>query len=113
MDTNKPTGGMKGDEATNRIDLPSTVVSHDSSTHMTSSTIPIVAKRQPKKNLKVVTAFATVGVGIQGLFFSDYDIQGHEGEEHVFSNVQRDTRKWIDRNIYRIDLEDKNSKPEK
>jgi hypothetical protein len=51
-----------------------------------------------------VTAFATAGVGIQAMFFSDYDIQGYEGQDHIFSHIQKDTRTWIDRNIYGIDL---------
>jgi hypothetical protein len=56
---------------------------------------------------KVFTAFATAGAGIQAMFFSDYDIQGFEGQEHIFSHVQRDMRDFVDRNIYGIELPNK------
>jgi hypothetical protein len=56
---------------------------------------------------KVFTAFATAGAGIQAMFFSDYDIQGFEGQEHIFSHVQRDMRDFVDRNIYGIELPQK------
>ena len=52
---------------------------------------------------KLFTAVATVGVGIQAMFFSDYDIEGFEGQEHIFTNIQKDTRKWVDQNVYGID----------
>jgi hypothetical protein len=50
-----------------------------------------------------LTAVATVGVGIQAMFFSDYHVDGFEGKDHVFTNIQKDTRMWIDKNIYGID----------
>jgi hypothetical protein len=59
---------------------------------------------------KVVAYVAAAGAGIHAMFFSDYDIQGFENQEHVFSNVQKDTRHWIDRNIYGI--EQTKSKPD-
>ena len=52
-----------------------------------------------------MTAVATVGVGVQAMFFSDYHIDGFEGQDHVFTDVQRDARHWIDRNIYGIDVD--------
>ena len=36
------------------------------------------------------------------MFFSDYDIDGFEGQDHVFTQLQKDTRQWIDQNIYGI-----------
>lgn len=54
---------------------------------------------------KVFTAFATAGVGIQSVFFSNFDeIQGFEGKEHIFTHVQRDMRDWVDKTIYGIDI---------
>ena len=38
------------------------------------------------------------------MFFSDYDIQGFEGQEHVFTHVQKDARQWVDRIVYGIDM---------
>lgn len=52
---------------------------------------------------KLFTAVATVGVGVQAMFFSDYDIDGFEGQDHIFTGLQKDTRNWIDQNIYGID----------
>jgi hypothetical protein len=59
---------------------------------------------------KVFTAFATAGVAIQAIFFSDYHVEGFEDKEHVFSHVQRDAREWVDRTIYGIDLKPKPAK---
>ena len=56
------------------------------------------------------TAFATAGVGIQAMFFSDYDIQGFEGQEHVFTHVQKDAGQWVDRIIYGIDINAQSTK---
>ncbi len=54
---------------------------------------------------KLLTAVATVGVGIQSIFFSNYDhVEGFEGKEHIFSHLQADMRDWIDRNVYNIDI---------
>ena len=62
---------------------------------------------------KVFTMFATAGAGIQAVFFSDYDVKGFEGKEHVFTHVQREAREWVDRTIYGIDLKSKKpSKPD-
>lgn len=52
---------------------------------------------------KVFTGFATVGVGINAVFFSDYEIQGYENQPHVFTNIQKEAREWIDRTIFQID----------
>lgn len=54
-------------------------------------------------NRKVFTGFATVGVGINAVFFSDYEIQGYENQPHVFTNIQKEAREWIDRTIFQID----------
>jgi hypothetical protein len=35
---------------------------------------------------------ATVGVGFQALFFSDYNIGGFEGTDHILKDVQKDAR---------------------
>ncbi len=52
---------------------------------------------------KVLTTVSCIGIAIQGVFFTDYEIEGMEGREHVFSGVQRDARTFIDRNVYGID----------
>jgi hypothetical protein len=49
------------------------------------------------------TAVATVGVGIQAMFFSSYEIDGFEGKDHIFTSIQKDTSRWIDHHIYGID----------
>lgn len=59
---------------------------------------------------KVFTGFATVGVGINAVFFSDYEIQGYENQPHVFTNIQKDAREWIDRTIFQIDTTSTNNK---
>jgi hypothetical protein len=51
---------------------------------------------------KLFTAVATFGVGVQAMFFSSYDIEGFEGQEHIFTHLQKDTRHWMDQNIYGI-----------
>jgi hypothetical protein len=61
------------------------------------------------KYRKVVTYIAAAGAGIQAMFFSDYDVQGFENQEHIFSNAQTDMRNWIDRTIYGLDSQ--NTKP--
>ncbi|KAG7356687.1 hypothetical protein IV203_001373 [Nitzschia inconspicua] len=58
---------------------------------------------QAQRSLKLFTAIATVGVGVQAIFLSDYNIEGYQGKEHIFTNLQQDTRRWIDHNIYGID----------
>jgi hypothetical protein len=58
---------------------------------------------QAARTLKLFTAVATVGVGIQAMFFSEYNIDGFEGKDHIFTDVQKDARNWIDQNIYGID----------
>lgn len=52
---------------------------------------------------KVVTAISCVGITIQGVFFAEYNIDGFEGQDHVFSAVQREARAFVDRTIYGID----------
>jgi hypothetical protein len=59
---------------------------------------------------KVIAYVAATGAGIQAMFFSDYDVQGFENQEHIFSNTQTDMRNWIDRTIYGLDSQ-KNTKP--
>jgi hypothetical protein len=61
------------------------------------------------KNRKVVTYIAAAGAGIQAMFFSDYDVQGFENQEHIFSNAQTDMRNWIDRTIYGLDSQNTKS----
>lgn len=39
------------------------------------------------------------------MFFSDYNIEGFEGQEHIFTNLQKDTQQWVDQNIYGIDVD--------
>jgi len=63
----------------------------------------------PSFSRKVFTGVACVGAGIQGVFFTTYDIEGFEGKEHVFSDIQRFMRKWVDRSIYGIDNGEKKS----
>jgi diacylglycerol kinase len=58
---------------------------------------------QAARTLKLFTAVAPVGVGIQAMFFSEYDIDGFERKDHIFTDVQKDARNWIDQNIYGID----------
>mmetsp|Transcript_20995 Transcript_20995/g.45749 ORF Transcript_20995/g.45749 Transcript_20995/m.45749 type:complete len:93 (+) Transcript_20995:119-397(+) len=61
---------------------------------------------QAQRTLKFITAVACTAAGIQATFFSTYDdVPGFEGKEHVFSNVQRDTRDFIDKNVYGIDVD--------
>mmetsp|Transcript_92971 Transcript_92971/g.189403 ORF Transcript_92971/g.189403 Transcript_92971/m.189403 type:complete len:96 (-) Transcript_92971:358-645(-) len=59
---------------------------------------------QAQRTLKLLTAVACTGVGIQSVFFSTYEtVEGFEGKEHVFTHVQRDARDFIDRVVYGID----------
>lgn len=46
---------------------------------------------------------ACVAVGIQGIFFSEYNVEGFEGKEHVFSGVQRSANEFIDRTLFGIE----------
>mmetsp|Transcript_3089 Transcript_3089/g.6442 ORF Transcript_3089/g.6442 Transcript_3089/m.6442 type:complete len:87 (+) Transcript_3089:185-445(+) len=59
---------------------------------------------QAQRTLRFITGVACVGVGLQSIFFSKYEeVEGFEGKEHIFTNVQKDARDFIDRNIYGID----------
>ncbi|CAJ1954681.1 unnamed protein product [Cylindrotheca closterium] len=63
----------------------------------------MVLSAQQQRTIKLLTAFSTVGVTVQAVFFSEYHIEGHEGEPHIFSGIQRDAQDWVDRKIYNID----------
>jgi hypothetical protein len=55
---------------------------------------------------KFITAVACTGAGLQSVFFSRYEeIEGFEGKDHIFTNVQKDARDFLDRNIYGIDTD--------
>ena len=47
-----------------------------------------------------MTGIASAGCLVQGVFFAEYNIEGMEGKDHVFTNVRSEARKWIDENIY-------------
>ena len=52
---------------------------------------------------KLFTTFSCIGIAIQGVFFTNYNVEGYEGQEHVFSGVQRAARSFVDQTIYGID----------
>jgi hypothetical protein len=55
---------------------------------------------------KFVTGVACTFVGVQSIFFSNYEtVEGFEGKEHIFTHVQKDARDFVDRQIYGIDLD--------
>lgn len=59
---------------------------------------------QAQRTLKFITGVACVGVGLNSVFFSKFEeIEGFEGKDHIFTNIQKDGREFIDRNIYGID----------
>lgn len=61
---------------------------------------------QAQRTLKFITAVACTGAGLQSVFFSKFEeIEGFEGKDHIFTNVQKDAREFIDRNVYGIDTD--------
>ena len=52
---------------------------------------------------KLFTTFSCIGIAIQGVFFTEYNVEGYEGQDHVFTGVQKAARSFVDRNIYGID----------
>ena len=49
---------------------------------------------------KLFTGVASAGALIQGVFFAEYNIEGMEGKDHVFTHIRSDARQWIDSTIY-------------
>jgi len=61
---------------------------------------------QAQRTLKFITVVACTGAGLQSVFFSKYEeIEGFEGKDHIFTNVQKDARDFLDRNVYGIDTD--------
>lgn len=61
---------------------------------------------QAQRTLKFLTGVLCTGAGVHSVFFSSYDhVEGFEGKEHIFTNVQRDAREFVDRTLYGIDTE--------
>jgi hypothetical protein len=65
-------------------------------------------------NRKLLTGVVTVGAFVQGVFFAEYNIEGMEGKDHVFTQIRSDARQWIDTNIYGYNKDgSKNNKDQK
>ena len=50
---------------------------------------------------RVFTGVACTGVALQAVFFTEYELEGYDGD-HVFTGVQRETRILIDKIFYGI-----------
>eukprot|EP00529_Nitzschia_sp_RCC80_P034263 CAMPEP_0113452686 /NCGR_PEP_ID=MMETSP0014_2-20120614/6973_1 /TAXON_ID=2857 /ORGANISM="Nitzschia sp." /LENGTH=106 /DNA_ID=CAMNT_0000344063 /DNA_START=13 /DNA_END=333 /DNA_ORIENTATION=+ /assembly_acc=CAM_ASM_000159 len=55
---------------------------------------------QSQRSLKLLTGVASAGALVQGVFFAEYNIEGMEGKDHVFTHIRSETRQWIDSTIY-------------
>jgi hypothetical protein len=42
-------------------------------------------------------------VAIQGVFFAEYNVNGFEDQEHIFSGIRREAKVTWDRTLYGID----------
>jgi len=61
---------------------------------------------QAQRSLKVLTWTACAGAGMISVFFSEFgEIEGFEGKDHIFTDVRRHARDFIDRSIYGFDPE--------
>eukprot|EP00934_Nitzschia_sp_Nitz4_P007668 Nitzschia sp. Nitz4//scaffold34_size148208//81741//84340//NITZ4_002985-RA/size148208-processed-gene-0.49-mRNA-1//-1//CDS//3329548810//7658//frame0 len=65
--------------------------------------VPKSASGKILRRDKIFTGVACVGAAVQGVFFAEYEVEGFEGQDHVFSGIQREARVFVDRNIYGID----------
>ena len=52
---------------------------------------------------RVLTTVSCVGVAIQGVFFAEYNVNGFENQDHVFSGIRREAKVAWDRQVYGID----------
>ena len=62
---------------------------------------------------KLLTGVASAGALIQGVFFAEYNIEGMEGKDHVFTHIRSETRQWIDSTIYGYNKDTDNTTTDK
>ena len=50
---------------------------------------------------RLAAIFGSIGIGIQGILFTDYDIPGQEqNKKHIFTDIQSSFRTWRNQYYY-------------